>query len=662
MEVLHTTTDLWQKLIIKALEKKHQDFGKTANRLWDFLGKDYKQLYLERPNEQDDELPHLKGPYYKTRRNLAADFVAVMLPHLHYKVPNRQVTPDPPPCPPEIAQLLPSANDPMRYNQQVLVAYLLQSLLNWLPRAYGLDPEVRKVLPEALVKGCGVAWHEIKETAAGTIPVSTYDSVDNLICDPDARSWREAGWIGHIRTRSIWRVAEDYRRSREQLKGKYSSFLKQVSDELRGYLKQPADQQDVCVYVEIFSRAGLGQNLGDWVEGGEDLRRAMDRAGHNVYLAIMPGLDEPLNLPSEIMTASEQSLREQAIAWPIPFWADDITHNPWPCTRLEFLPGADVPWPRPPLEACLPLLSFIDQAYSYLCSRVRSTCRDIIVTSDALSDALKVALESGLDQEIVSIADPNIREAVQNMMHVIQFPALNKDVYTVVAMFEQAFERSSGMSPLLFGAQPGPTQVRSSAEYQGREAAVSSRPQDFADMVESWHSDVSTKEAMIARLYTGPDVIARLFGEEIAESPFGQVGGPLTQAWSELVQTDDPYAAGSQMRYTVEAGSGRRKNKQKLMADAQEITKTLLPIVSQWAMQGILEPYNNLMALLAEALDMPYNKLAITPDMLVQAQQRMLEAQMRAQAEAAAQGQGLGGAEQPMPAEAATPPPEAERI
>jgi hypothetical protein len=128
---------------------------------------------------------------------------------------------------------------------------------------------------------------------------------------------------------------------------------------------------------------------------------ALDAIGPYVHLVIAPGVPYPLNLPPELVQDSVISQEEmlKRLEWPIAF-CDDAAANPWPCTCLDFYPNCDNPWASSPLEAGMAMQVFLDHLYSFIMSRVRSTCRDIIVLSKGLEADVKNAIESGLDQVI----------------------------------------------------------------------------------------------------------------------------------------------------------------------------------------------------------------------------------------------------------------------
>ena len=659
--ILQQITAVWQNQIEACRRAKWDAFDETAQKAWGFLGKTYVDLYLR---ESDPDLG-VVTPSYKARINKVAQYVDVMLPYIAHRIPNRMVSPDRPPMPMELAELVMAMYGAMvpteATPQEKLVCWLARWWLNYLPGEYGLAKEARLALIEALVKGRGVVWHELVETPTGPIPASFFDTVDNLLIDADALTLREAGYVIRRREQSVYRVAERFGIPAEKLRGQRStSFSTSTSAVLHPSDKagetRPEDR-DVVVYWEVFSRIGLGHKLFAASEELREVADSLDRAGEHVWLVICPGLDYPLNLQPELLDSSVRTEDEliAALRWPVETYEEKAT--PWPFTEIDFHPNTDNPWARAPLESAMPIQIFLDQLYSIVMSKIASTHRDIIITAQALEDALQEAIASGKDQIVVPYAGVPGTE-IEQLVKIIQFPPMNSDVWRVFSQFERAYEEITGMSPLLSGGPP-PTQDRSAAMTNAREARLSSRPDDMADTVEDWHGRIASKEALLSRLYVTPRTAARLFGEpqppepgqaipleagmgmeagmdmgiaqemdaaqamegaplsgeeaEMAplpqEQPFAM--GPLTQTWATYWNTNDPAEAAADWSYTVESGSGRRKNQARIVADGQQLLQLFLPAAQQFVMAGQVQQWNALVEVAQEMLEIPLTKLML---------------------------------------------------
>lgn len=598
-EMLKTTVSLWTKQIELCKEAKKRQFGETAAKLWGFLGKSFEELYLETPNQD-----------FKPRYNLSKQFIDVMIPHVYERMPHRLATPRRPPIPKDILELMPEVAG-ARFavdKRDQLRAWLATWFLNYTSGEFNLDREVLTALPEALVKGRGVLFHEMIDAPVGLIPGSTFMSVDDLFADADAVRFHEANFIIRRRDVPAWRLEQQTGIPRARLRAvaKNRSNQQTATDEAGGASDEARKKADVCEVWEIFSRMGLGQKFVDWPKEpeAEAMGRALDQLGPNIHLMIMPGLEYPLNLrPEKLQDATTAEMRESLI-WPIEFHEE--SHNPWPCSVLDFSPNPDNPWASSPLEAGLPMQVFIDHMYSWLMTRIKATSRTLYVVSESLQEEFKTAMESGLDQEMV-LYTGKPGEDIDKLLYVLKYPPVNLDVWKIVEMVEQAFQRVTGLEPLLGGAEPDRA-FRSATEVNVREQHVTNRPGEMKETVKSWLSAAAAKENQAARLEVHPDTISRIVGEPLgpSEEDPEAVYGELTKLWLSLMYTNDPAVAAADLSFSTEAGVSRRKNKAKQLEDMTQIVQTVGPSHFEYGkLTGDFERYNGIMEMISEALALP---------------------------------------------------------
>jgi len=601
MSLLQQITELWLGQIELAKEAKEKQFGEAARRAWKYLGHEYRPLIYEQSGEHEfpDEEQSRHEPIIVGK---SQEFVALMLPYIHAKVPNRVVSPSRPPLTPELMAIAGQARQAVDL-QDSTRAWLMQFWLNYISHeGYDLALEARTALPEALVKGACVVWHELTDGPYGLMPASFSDTIDSLFIDPDAEKMRDASFIIRRRRMSTWQIAERFDIDPDELRGQFESSTQRSLDASR---PQSSETGDVGEYYEIWSRMGVGHKLIDAPQDMQDAKAALDTLGPHVYLAIMPGVDHPLNLPEHIIESEDgdNELRER-MSWPIAFYEE--TSDPWPCSVLRFYPNSRDPWAQSPLANGLQCQIFLDRLYQFMMRRVRTSCRDIFVCSDALEEGIVEAMESGENFSIVK-ASGNPGLEMRKLIDILQFPPVNSDLWEVVRMVERQFERATGMTPLLSGAQPDST-PRSATDVRAREGHVTTRPDDFADMTEEWMSRIAAKEAQATRLYIPPP--SELFGEPKADSP--EQMGPLSQLWAALVMTQDPVVAASELSYSVEAGSGRRRNKQKQAADAASMIQVLSqPYIQYGFTTGNMAPFNGLIRMLGDANDIPVERMVL---------------------------------------------------
>jgi len=590
---LRGLVNVWDAQFKRAQESKRKHFDDSADECWHYYGDKNHEFALA--NTAD----HLKPEQYVTV-NLTSQFVKLMLPYLHFTCPTRVVEPDRPMVPQELYGIVYGGmGDPsmmesalqqaaMVRQQDTLAAWLLQWKLNYTPKFHGLASHGRRACVEALVKGRGITWTEMHRGYAG----SFFGSVDDVFIDPDCEDYLNASYLIRRRREPIWEVSREFGWPVEAIRAATKSHDQNGKGRYDGNKEDLG--KDVCVYYEVYSRCGLGNVFHNKVDGVDTLARAISELGDNVYIAYVPGMPAPLNLPPEALSTASMDEIKARLQWHTPFWANE--DSPWPCRMLDFYPHPRKPWPTPPLQDALPLQRYINNAYSFLMSRTIHTSKQFILACKALSEDFVNAVENGRDLCVIPIGDDRVDEISKNF-HVLQFPEVNRFILETISLVQTAFERASGLTELLYG-QGGQRQMRSSAEAQIRQQNLSIRPDDLAGCVEAWHSDMASAEAFMTRLSEDPP--SALLGEDM------QMGypGPLTTAWQQLISTDDPYQAASDLRYSVVAGSGRKRNSAKDQEDVQQVMQVAMP-TAQTAYQGTGDPsqINGFMEWIAEAYE-----------------------------------------------------------
>ena len=646
--VLRSITDIWDKQIRYAAAVKEKRFGESARLMWGYLGKSFSELYRGQNQFKIEDwaflFPDADDPHYQPRINLSAQFVQVMVPYILSKVPNRTVSPSRPALPADLMMLPqqlmqatmiaqqtgqpPPQLSPLlgtvvgllsqaipRHEETRLIdqirAWLMQWFLNWTPGEYGLVQEQRRVLPEALVKGRGIVWHEMHRGPTGLpesdgIPASFQGTVDYQFVDGNCRQFRDAGFVARYSEAPFWELAEEYGVDEQMLRDHVQRREQQMlSPDLPVRFADDDSAGSICPYLRVYSRTGIGQKFADAADDLKEFEAKLESVGKHIYLIFVPGVDYPINLPPDIAEIATQTELEQRLSWPIPFY--DEINNPFPCSNLDFLPSSDSPWPSSPLEAAAPLQVFIDHLWAYLMCRVRREARSLVLIKAGVDLALDEALEYGLDLEIVKCSG----EIGEEFVRILDLPGLNPDLWKIEPLAKATFQEMTGMLPLMQG-NVGETQPRSATEMSVREQRVSSRPDDYADALEAFNSAVVAKEGAAARMHTDPSVVAPLFGEIVGEGfdPHAEEAdltklGPLSQLWSLLVNTKNPAEAVADVSYSIEAGSGRRKNKQKQIGDLQTLSQTVSPLLAQaWTGTGDPSQLNAFLDIVDEALDM----------------------------------------------------------
>jgi hypothetical protein len=485
-------------------------------------------------------------------------------------------------------------------------AQILQAYLNWTPVELDLKTQARKVCNEALIKGAGAFWTELVTLQTSgdnsTPPVrmigSFYDTIDNLLVDPDFDNLDDMLWCARKVIRPLREVAQEYGVPEEDLKKHLDgSKVYRNDSETRDRNKpKKSKTNDLVCYYKIWSKTGAGDRLADVPK---DNKGVFDALGDFVYLVVCEGVDYPLNMPPSVMEEPldesgqiPQSLMARA-AWPIPWFADP---KGWPFTMLSFHTKPNYAWPISHIRPAIPELRFLNWAMSFLATRVATSCETMIGVSKAadqdLKDQLLAPTQGGF--KIVEISEM-LGRSVNDVVSVFQLPQVTKDLYDIIAAVFDLFDKRTGLSELAYGITRA--QYRSAAEAQIKQENISIRPDNLANELEDCMSLLARREALAARwLLTSEDVVPVL-------GPIGAV------AWDKEIAKRDIVSLTRDFLYRVEAGSARKPNKATRVEQMQMAVQTLGPLLQPVAMAGFVDPLNALISDWADSLDidpLPY--------------------------------------------------------
>lgn len=610
----------WLEKIRRAAEVKDRRFGKDAeegmrffNGPYDFLYKrgerrtdrHFKQTF---DDEDDGEIP---APKFQMTMNKVAELVQIFGPVLYHKNPQRTVNPREVPLP-DGDLMAAFGADPagaMMLQQQMTVALqqramdlarakLLSQYLNYTPDALDLKTESRNWIDEAIIKGAGVLWTEVWQTPLGQKMVGNFwDSIDNLQIDPDAPSLRAAKWIARKRTEPVWEAERRFGLQPGTIRASAESLNQQAAVETSpdgDYWRKTGVTNDLITYWEIWSKTGLGGRLcgiDQWVRG------ELEYYGDYCYLAVADGHQWPLNLPREVGDMPLSQARAEIarrVGWATPYWADDE----WPCTMLGFhwIPGD--PWPLSHLSPGLGELKFLNWGYSLLAGKMRISTRDFIAIMDEVGDDVRQVVLHGADYEMIRLKASQ-GKSIDQLVSFLQHPGFNKDILTVLEMVAEQFERRVGLNELLYGESQ--RQLRSAAEAEMKSNQVNVRPEDMANKVEDAMSLAARKEAMACRWHlTGRDVMPVV----------GTLGSFL---WDRFITPSQPAELLYSLEYRIEAGSIRKPNRERDAQNVKDAMQTLMPFYQNLAAQGLVEPFNQLVTIWGQAIDMKVDRLLLQP-------------------------------------------------
>jgi hypothetical protein len=171
--------------------------------------------------------------------------------------------------------------------------------------------------------------------------------------------------------------------------------------------------------------------------------------------------------------------------------------------------------------------------------------------------------------------DADHSQNIKDLVHFIQVPPMNPDVWQILDRIHQNFQQRTGLSDLLYGQSSG-KQIRTASEAQIRGERAQHRPEDMANLVEDWMALVGRNEAISARVQLTAHDVAPVLGEPYSED--AMVLGPYTQLWQALVQSNDIGQVVAELDYRIESGSARKPNKSALIQQVDEGVQTLAPL------------------------------------------------------------------------------------
>lgn len=549
-------------------------------------------------------------PAFRMQVNKVFELIEIFGAVIYHRNPVRTVTlykqPDLPPdaygLPADMAMLTPEQTQLMGVAQADAEArtsretarQLLESYLNYTPNELDLKRQAKKFVNEGLMKGMGVLWPELIEIE-GPEPIrmvgSYYDSVDNLLIDPDFDNMDDMLWCARRCVRPLEEVALEYQIPEDDLARHLDGNTEIKADnEPRNTKKKSGQTQRLVTYYKVWSKCGAGDRFKD---APKESRGVFDSIGKYCYLVICEGVDYPLNLPPSVMqeeidpqSGVPQSLMLR-MSWPVPYYIDP---GGWPFVPLAFHPKPGYAWPISHIKPAVAELRMLNWGMSFLASRIATSCETIIAVQKAadqeFKDQLLAPSEGGF--KIIELAEL-LGRRVEDVISTFQLPQVTKDLWDILTAVADQFAQRTGLTELAYGYTRN--QFRSAAEATIKQENVSVRPDNMANDLEDAMSTLARREALAARWLLEPKDVAPVLG------PMGAI------AWEQHVAKRDLVSLTRDFLFRVEAGSARKPNKASRVEQMTLAIQTLGPILAPLASGGVVEPFNALMRDWAMSLD-----------------------------------------------------------
>ena len=602
----------WSKKFEAALKYK-KPFADDAKEAALFFDGDHNWMWKDAyARGEKGYNSSIAPPAFRMQVNKVFELIEIFGAVIYHRNPVRTVTlyqqPDLPAAayglPADMAMLTPDQSqllgvaqaDAEARSSRDVARQLLESYLNYTPNELDLKRQAKKFVNEALMKGMGVLWPELIEidgSGAETVRMvgSFYDTVDNLLIDPDFDNMDDMLWCARRCVRPLEEVALEYQIPEDDLARHLDGNTEIKADnEPRNTRKKSGQTQRLVTYYKVWSKCGAGDRFKD---APKESRGLFDSIGKYCYLVICEGVDYPLNLPPSVMqeeiepeTGIPQSLMLR-MSWPVPYFVDP---GGWPFVPLAFHPKPGYAWPISHIKPAVGELRMLNWGMSFLASRIATSCETIIAVQKAadqeFKDQLLAPSEGGF--KIVELAEL-LGRRVEDVLSTFQLPQVTKDLWDILTAVADQFAQRTGLTELAYGYTR--SQFRSAAEATIKQENVSVRPDNMANDLEDAMSTLARREALAARWLLEPKDVAPVLG------PMGAI------AWEQHVAKRDLVSLTRDFLFRVEAGSARKPNKASRVEQMTLAIQTLGPILAPLATGGVVEPFNALMRDWAMSLD-----------------------------------------------------------
>ena len=207
---------------------------------------------------------------------------------------------------------------------------------------------------------------------------------------------------------------------------------------------------------------------------------------------------------------------------------------------------------------------------------------------------------------------------VKSAVSVLTQPEMRQDMSRLIAFISDMFDKRVGLTAYVYGLNEGGTQNRTAEETVSKSRAVAARPEFMQKQVVKWQGGLARGEAFMTRWFVRGDDVRPLLGD---------YGAML---WDQLIVNTDVELVTREFEYTIAASSIRRPNRDRDVANFQQVAGMFLPIMQQYgASSGNYQPFNFLMNKWAEYHDADLDGANIPPPQEPDPQQMEIQQRMQ---------------------------------
>ena len=492
--------------------------------------------------------------------------------------------------------------------QRSIRASLMEHWLNYTPSEQpggGLETAAMKAITESLVKGRGCLMPEAYKMPGSKTMLTgcSYISVDDLFLDPDATGLgpNECWWMAVKRTQPVWYVERKFglegRLHSAATYERRSSFGERFSQDLGNNDRAMGKTHDTITYYEIWSKAGAGHRLAGLKSEYHD---AFEKVGDYARIVVAPNIHYPLNAPPEKVSSASSEEINKMLEWEYPFWKDDR----WPVVCLDYwhrVPDNDPQtsaWPIAPLEPGLGELITLNVLISHIVNRTWSSSRDFIAVLQSAQKDVEKWLKKGQDMTVFPVKE--IYGDINKVVQWVQQPQMKADMWQVVTMLTELFEKRVGLSELLYGMTAH--QSRSAADAETKRAQMNIRPDHMAKQVEHWMEQCARQEKMVARWSIESKDVSVILGKQEA------------QLWDQFIVNAPVEETVREVECHVTANSVRKPNKEREASNMAQVMSVAMPEFSKHAdTTSDTGPLNKLLSKWGKSIDQDMDDFQIGP-------------------------------------------------
>lgn len=623
---------------LRAAEESKRRFTSMAKLCRQFLGSSAKAMWEN--DFRQEFYPGIAQPQFMVSLNKAFELVAIIGPSLYWQNPSREVRSMDQPDQTILAQLV-GVSDPAMLEQikqtqdqenskkeirNSLASAVMENIQQTHPGGVKID--LQMIIQDALVTGRGCGWTETyTNPATGELCVGTFfDSVDNLLVDPDATdpAMRDVTWKSRRHIEPVWVVERRFGYPPGYLKGKGTHISAEYSATERHVSSQGSVMyKDMLEWYEVWSIAGVGARV-----TGVDaaMGQALDQlTGDNAYLCITRDLTHPLNLPPELVMYAPPEGIKQALRWRTSahpnsqsigsiFELCDV--HKWPVQLMDFYPVTGTCWPMAVLGPGIGSLLAMNIILVSNLSLSWDRRRDIITVLSSYAEDVESALRSEANPAIIKINSVS-NATLNQLVGFLQRPEVGGDPLAWLGYLDDQFKMATGLDDIHYGISQ--KQARVSSDVEARTSASNVRPDKMANDVHEFVVACGTKEMWLSAMYIRGGRLIPLLG------PWGAAAWDVFFGQMQLAQL------AQEVEVWIEAMDMKRPSREKDIADLNGLAPFYLPIVQGYTeMTGDEKPINAFLHRYATAMqmrnpeDLYFGPWRPAPDPAVQQQQQQM--------------------------------------